>query len=111
MADMDLVLLLPERTLLEGLPIFRNLTYIIPMLAAVMLVLYLLFLQNSIVKPTQQFIQAMRKIRAGDLTVRMADSKLVEFVALKETFNGVAQQIEHLKIDIYEEQIRTQRAE
>jgi len=111
MADMDLVLLLPERTLLEGLPIFRNLTYIIPMLAAVMLVLYLLFLQNSIVKPIQQFIQAMRKIRAGDLTVRMADNKLVEFVALKETFNGMAQQIEHLKIDIYEEQIRTQRAE
>ena len=111
MADMDLVLLLPERTLLEGLPIFRNLTYIIPMLAAVMLVLYLLFLQNSIVKPIQQFIQAMRKIRSGDLTVRMADNKLVEFVTLKETFNGMAQQIEHLKIDIYEEQIRTQRAE
>lgn len=111
MADMDLLLLLPERTLLEGLPFFRNLTYFIPMLAAVMLVLYLLFLQNSIVKPIQQFIKAMRKIRAGDLSVRMADNKLVEFVSLKETFNGMAQQIEHLKIDIYEEQIRTQRAE
>ncbi|MFD0672363.1 sensor histidine kinase [Cohnella sp. GCM10027633] len=111
MADMHLLLLLPERTLLEGLPFFRNLTYLIPMIAAVMLVLYLLFLQNSIVKPIQQFIKAMRKIRAGDLSVRMADNKLVEFVSLKETFNGMAQQIEHLKIDIYEEQIRTQRAE
>ncbi len=111
MADMDLVLLLPERTLLEGLPFFRNLMYLIPMIAAVMLVLYLLFLQNSIVKPIQQFIKAMRKIRAGDLSVRMADNKLVEFLSLKETFNGMAQQIEHLKIDIYEEQIRTQRAE
>lgn len=111
MADMDLVLLLPERTVLEGLPFFRNLMYLIPMIAAVMLVLYLLFLQNSIVKPIQQFIKAMRKIRAGDLSVRMADNKLVEFVSLKETFNGMAQQIEHLKIDIYEEQIRTQRAE
>ncbi|MFC5531404.1 sensor histidine kinase [Cohnella yongneupensis] len=111
MADMDLLLLLPERTLLEGLPFFRNLTYLIPMLAAIMLVLYLLFLQNSIVKPIHQLIKGMRKIRSGDLSVRMADNKLVEFISLKETFNGMAQQIEHLKIDIYEEQIRTQRAE
>lgn len=111
MADMDLLLLLPERTLLEGLPFFRNLTYLIPMIAAIMLILYLLFLQNSIVKPIHQLIKGMRKIRGGDLSVRMEDNKLVEFVWLKETFNGMAQQIEHLKIDIYEEQIRTQRAE
>lgn len=111
MADMDLLLLLPERTLLEGLPFFRNLTYLIPMVAAIMLIVYLLFLQNSIVKPIRQLIKGMRKIRAGDLSVRMEDNKLVEFVWLKETFNGMAQQIEHLKIDVYEEQIRTQRAE
>ncbi|RED64887.1 cache domain-containing sensor histidine kinase [Cohnella lupini] len=111
MADMDLLLMLPERTLLEGLPFFRNLTYLIPMLAAIMLGLYLFFLQNSIVKPIHQFIKGMRKIRSGDLSVRMEDNKLQEFITLKETFNGMAQQIEHLKIDIYEEQIRTQKAE
>lgn len=111
MAAMDLLLMLPERSLLEGLPFFRNLTYLIPMLAAAMLGLYLLFLQNSIVKPIHQFIKGMRKIRSGDLSVRMEDYKLQEFLALKETFNGMAQQIEHLKIDIYEEQIRTQKAE
>ncbi|RKP53014.1 sensor histidine kinase [Cohnella endophytica] len=111
MADMDLIFLLPEKTLLEGLPFFRNLTYLIPMLAAIMLGMYLLFLQNSIVKPIHQFIKGMRKIRSGDLSVRMEDNKLQEFITLKETFNGMAQQIEHLKIDIYEEQIRTQKAE
>jgi two-component system sensor histidine kinase YesM len=111
MANMDLLLMLPERTLLEGLPFFRNLTYLIPMLAAIMLGLYLFFLQNSIVKPIHQFIKGMRKIRSGDLSVRMEDNKLLEFITLKETFNGMAQQIEHLKIDIYEEQIRTQKAE
>lgn len=111
MADMNLILLLPERTLLEGLPIFRKMTYLIPMLAAIMLGLYLFFLQNSIVKPIHHFIKGMRKIRSGDLSVRMEDYKLQEFITLKETFNGMAQQIEHLKIDIYEEQIRTQKAE
>lgn len=111
MADMDLLLMLPERSLLEGLPFFRNLTVFIPMLAAAMLGLYLLFLQNSIVKPIRQFIKGMRKIRSGDLSVRMEDYKLQEFIMLKETFNGMARQIEHLKIDVYEEQLRTQKAE
>ncbi|ACS99645.1 cache domain-containing sensor histidine kinase [Paenibacillus sp. JDR-2] len=111
MADMNLIFLLPERKLLEGLPIFRKMTYLIPMLAAIMLGLYLLFLQNSIVKPIHHFIKGMRKIRSGDLSVRMEDYKLQEFITLKETFNGMAQQIEHLKIDIYEEQLRTQKAE
>ncbi|XID92705.1 sensor histidine kinase [Paenibacillaceae bacterium WGS1546] len=111
MADMDLLLMLPERSLLEGLPFFRNLTVLIPMLAAAMLGLYLLFLQNSIVKPIRQFIKGMRKIRSGDLSVRMEDYKLQEFIMLKETFNGMARQIEHLKIDVYEEQLRTQKAE
>lgn len=111
MAEMNLIFLLPERTLLEGLPIFRKMTYVIPMLAAIMLGLYLFFLQNSIVKPIHHFIKGMRKIRSGDLSVRMEDYKLQEFITLKETFNGMAQQIEHLKIDIYEEQIRTQKAE
>ncbi|SFE71633.1 two-component system, sensor histidine kinase YesM [Paenibacillus catalpae] len=111
MAEMNLIFLLPERTLLEGLPIFRKMTYVIPMLAAIMLGLYLFFLQNSIVKPIHHIIKGMRKIRSGDLSVRMEDYKLQEFITLKETFNGMAQQIEHLKIDIYEEQIRTQKAE
>ncbi|GLX67757.1 sensor histidine kinase [Paenibacillus glycanilyticus] len=111
MADMNLIFLLPERKLLEGLPIFRKMTYLIPMLAAIMLGLYLIFLQNSIVKPIHHFIKGMRKIRSGDLSVRMDDYKLQEFITLKETFNGMAQQIEHLKIDIYEEQLRTQKAE
>ena len=46
------------------------------MLAAIMLGLYLFFLQNSIVKPIHHFIKGMRKIRSGDLSVRMEDYKL-----------------------------------
>lgn len=110
-ADMSLLLLVPEKKLLEGLPYFRTLTYWVPVLAAVILILYLIFLQRWIVKPMYRLIRGMRRIRSGDWSARLEDEKLVEFIAINETFNGMAQQIEHLKIDIYEEQIRTQKAE
>lgn len=110
-AALKLVLLFPESSLLEGLPIFRKLTYLVPLLALGMLMFYLVFLQRSIVKPIHDLIQGMRRIRSGDLTARLEDHKLVEFIVINETFNGMANQIEHLKIDVYEEHIRTQKAE
>lgn len=110
-ADMSLLLLLPESSLLERLPYFRVLTYWVPVVAAVLLIVYLIFLQRSIVRPIHRLIRGMRRVRSGDLSARLEDGKLVEFVAISETFNGMATQIEHLKIDIYEEQIRTQKAE
>jgi len=110
-APMYLLLLLPERSLLEGLPFFRNLTYMVPLLALAMLVLYLIFLQQSIVQPLHNLIRGMRKIRSGNLSARLEENNLLEFVTINETFNGMVTQIEHLKINIYEEQIRTQKAE
>lgn len=111
LAPMDLILLLPERSLLERLPYFQTLVYWVPVVAFVLLILYLIFLQRSIVRPIHNLIKGMRKIRTGDLSVRLDDSRLFEFSTIKETFNAMAEQIEHLKIDIYEEQIRTQKAE
>ncbi|MBB6634434.1 sensor histidine kinase [Cohnella thailandensis] len=108
---LSLILLLPEKKVLEGLPYFRVLTYWVPALAAILLVVYLIFLQKWIASPITRLIKGMRRIRSGDLSARLEDNKLVEFMAINETFNGMVRQIEHLKIDIYEEQIRTQKAE
>lgn len=111
MADMRLLLLMLEKSLLEGLPYFRYLTYAVPVLAAVLLGVYLYVLQRAVVMPMYRLIRGMRKIRAGDLSARLPDSRLPEFDTINETFNGMAAQIQHLKIDIYEEKIRTQKAE
>jgi two-component system sensor histidine kinase YesM len=73
--------------------------------------LYLLFLQRYILKPINKLIKGMRRIYSGDLSARFNDDKLMEFKVIGDTFNNMVSQIEVLKIDIYEEQIRTQRAE
>jgi two-component system sensor histidine kinase YesM len=110
-ADIRLVLMIPEKDLLEGLTFFKQLNYLIPLIVVIILILYLVFLQRSIVRPIQNLIQGMRRVRAGNLTVRLEDHNLAEFILINETFNGMAKQIEHLKIDVYEEHIRTQKAE
>jgi len=109
--DMQLAVLIPEHNLLEGLAWFQRLTYYVPLLAVLILVLYLLFLQRSIYRPIMQLLRGMRRIYVGDLSVRFNNNGLMEFRVIGETFNSMVKQIEVLKIDVYEEQIRTQRAE
>jgi two-component system, sensor histidine kinase YesM len=110
-SDIQLAVTIPEKSLLEGLTFFRSLTYYVPILALIMLYFYLFFLQRSIIKPITRLIESMRRIYAGDLSVRFDDSRLMEFKVIGDTFNKMVRQIEVLKIDIYEEQIRTQKAE
>ncbi|UJF34962.1 cache domain-containing sensor histidine kinase [Paenibacillus hexagrammi] len=110
-ANMYLSVMIPERNLLEGLTFFQRINYYVPVLALAMLLLYLLFLQRFLLKPIGQLIKGMRRIYSGDLSARLNDHKLVEFMIIAETFNNMASQIEVLKIDIYEEQLRTKKAE
>jgi two-component system sensor histidine kinase YesM len=110
-ADIYLVVLLPVDTLLENLPVFQRLIYATPVMAVVVLFVYLLYLQRSIAAPVHMLIRGMRKIRSGNLAARLEPSRLSEFNAINETFNNMAEEIEHLKIDIYEQQLNTQKAE
>lgn len=110
-ADIYLSVMIPERNLLEGLAFFQRINYYVPVLALVILLFYLFFLEKYIVRPIAQLIKGMRRIYSGDLSVRFHNHKLLEFKVIGETFNNMVTQIEVLKIDIYEEQIRTKRAE
>jgi two-component system sensor histidine kinase YesM len=110
-SDILLAVMIPEKNLLEGLAFFQKINLYVPALALVILMIYLVFLQRYILKPISKLIRGMRRIYSGDLSARFNDDKLVEFMMIGETFNNMVTQIEVLKIDIYEEQIRTQKAE
>ncbi|MEW9701988.1 sensor histidine kinase [Paenibacillus sp. SI8] len=110
-AEMYLSVMIPERNLLEGLAFFQRINYYVPVLALLILLLYLFFLERFIVRPIARLIKGMRRIYSGDLSVRFSDDRLMEFKVIGETFNNMVTQIEVLKIDIYEEQIRTKKAE
>ncbi len=110
-ADLHLAVLIPESILLQRLPYFQRLIFIIPLAGFMILVFYLILLQNVLLKPMRQLITGMRRIRQGELETRLHNDKTREFMMINETFNGMVDQIQGLKINVYEEQIRTQQAE
>jgi len=109
--DIHLSVLIPEGTLLQRLPYFQRLIFIIPLMGLVILVFYLIFLQNILLKPMKQLIKGMRRIKQGELETRLYNNQSREFIMINETFNEMVNQIQDLKINVYEEQIRTQQTE
>jgi len=103
--------LIPEKTLLRNLLFFRNATLIAPVAFLVILLIYLVFMQNMLFKPLHELILGMKKISMGMLDVRLKRKESIEFEFLANTFNVMAEQIKTLKIDVYEEQLRVKQGE
>lgn len=110
-ADIRLEVRIPEEVLLQQLPYFQRLIFVIPFIGACVLAFYLLFLRNTLLKPMNRLIKGMRRIRRGELDTRLTGVGSREFLTINENFNAMASEIHTLKINVYEEQIRTQKAE
>ncbi|WP_276356571.1 cache domain-containing sensor histidine kinase [Cohnella caldifontis] len=112
-ADLHYVIVTTEPYILKNLPFFQKMLYFwIPLLSAAVVTGYVLFLQRFMFRPLVSFIGGMRKLGRGQFNVRLpAYPEGSEFSIMATTFNHMAQQIEELKIDVYEEQLRVQRAE
>jgi len=112
-ADIRYTVMMKESYILKNLPFFQKvLNFWMPLAVAIILSFYLLFLQRVMFQPFVRLIRGMRKLGQGQFDTRLpmlADSS--EFSFVTGTFNKMAEQIESLKIDVYEEQIRLQRAE
>ncbi|MBP3961986.1 cache domain-containing sensor histidine kinase [Paenibacillus lignilyticus] len=112
-SDIHYMIVIPETYILKNLPYFQKMLYIwIPLTVAIVLSFYLLFLQRVMFKPLVALVRGMRKLGQGQFNVRMpVNTDNSEFAFMSGTFNQMAEQIEKLKIDVYEEQIRVQKAE
>lgn len=110
-SDLYLVVILPVNSLVDKLTVFQSLVYVTPFIAAIFLVIFLIYLQRVIALPVKKLIRGMGKIEAGDLSVRIESSNLSEFDSINNAFNNMAHQVQYLKNGIYEEQLRVKRAE
>lgn len=64
-----------------------------------------LSLHLTFFKPLKRLLGVMDSIRTGDLSARANDFKSSEFTYINETFNGMLDTIENLKIETYENQL------
>lgn len=110
-ADLEFELIIAEKNMLQNLPYLQLLIYFLPLGGAFVLGIYLLYVQRILFKPLMQLIRGMRKIAQGELSIRLHEGSSTEFAFLIATFNNMVDQIENLKISVYEEKIRVQQAE
>ncbi|MEI7027263.1 sensor histidine kinase [Paenibacillus sp. y28] len=112
-ADIRYTLIVAENNMLRNLPYLQKTIYIIPLVVGFVLILFLAFLQRVLLTPMAQIIRGMRRIGQGRLDVRLAPgtSSSSEFDFMLSTFNEMARHIENLKISVYEEKLRVQKAE
>lgn len=69
-------------------------------------------LQQQQNKPIQSFVHTMRRFGQNEITVRADEhSGFQEIQELSHSFNQMADQIQHLKISAYENQIKQQEAQ
>jgi two-component system sensor histidine kinase YesM len=112
-SDIRYVIVTTEPYILKNLPYLQKMLYYwIPLLSIMALSGYILYLQRFLFRPLTRLVGGMRKLGYGMLDVRLpagVDTK--EFALMTTTFNEMAQHIEQLKIDVYEEQLRVQKAE
>jgi len=110
-SDTRLVVLIPEARLLQKLVTFQNIIKLTPFAAAFLLLLLLFFLRGVVLKPIGQLIRGMRRIKDGDLSYRLEPFASKEFGLITGNFNAMASEIQDLKINVYEEQLRLNKAE
>lgn len=110
--DFSLLAVIPDRNILEKLPYTQRVILVITSGTVLILLGALFFLRKVVLLPINRIMAAMRKIQGGILETRIRDvPSSHEFKLMNESFNSMVSQIQKLKIDIYEEQLISQKAE
>ncbi|AZN39783.1 sensor histidine kinase [Paenibacillus albus] len=110
-SPMSTAVVIPNSELLQGLSGFQTITRWMPLVVFAILLLYGFIFRSMIFKPILQLLGAIRRIKDGKMEARLPDSNIAEFAIINHTFNGMVEEITDLKIGVYEERLRAQKAE
>ncbi len=109
--DLYYIEAIEERTLLNNLPSFQIMIFILPLGMIILFILYLAYLQRIIIRPIHSLTRGMGAISRGNMRVILPEIGAEEIRFVIRSFNEMVLQIETLRIDVYERQLQTQQAE
>lgn len=110
--DCRAVLAVSESGYFGALDFWQAALFIMSILALVLIPVLQLRLTRSISEPVDQIRGTMEQIREGELDAKaQGETNIREFREMNETFNTMVEQITDLKIESYEHEIETQKAQ
>lgn len=109
--DVTLLLLISNRDYFNGLSPMQLFLLALSLLTILLIPLELFWIHRSVTNPLNQLESAITEIRKGSLDVEIPSCDIVEFQEVGLTFNEMIRQIKDLKIEAYENELATQRAQ
>ena len=107
--NFDVVIRVPSERLYEELHVFLYQSLFIILLLIILLPVFFLYLHHIMIVPIRSIVNTMREVGDGATSIRIPPiKKLSEFQLVAKTFNNMMDQMEQLKIDIYEKKIAEQ---
>ena len=102
--------LVPDRQISGALPFAIRMLQILSVAAVIALPILLLALQHWVLGPVAQLNRAIETVESGDLDYRIPEREQgTEFNRINRSFNHMMDQVEALKISVYEEQLKAQK--
>jgi len=110
--DFWLIALIPDRHILAKLPYLQSLIWIITVASIFFIPIGLYFMRQFILVPLNRILTAMKRVRDGDWSNRVVlPDTSEEFKLLGDSFNEMMNEINTLRVNVYEEQLNKQREE
>ena len=107
-----LLFLIPDRTLLEGLDLSNILLVLLSVVSIAGIPILMILLWKKIFVPLRRVTDGMHAVRNGNFDVSLPDlPRTTELAAVTDAFNEMTREIHTLKIDVYEEQLKRNRAQ
>lgn len=109
--SLELYAISREKSLLADHRAVNLLLCIILVLVLLFFACYVFLYRDILLKPMYRISKSMRKVSRGDLGVKLKEDSSEEFNFIFRTFNNMVYELNYLKIDYYEEELKLQEAE
>jgi len=110
--NFNLVALIPDRRILENLPYLQRLIWIMTIGVLIFIPVGLAYMSRALLQPLKRMLGVMSRVKGGDWSVRIQSEKdAEEFKVLARSFNDMMNEIQTLRVNVFEEQLNKQREE
>lgn len=111
-ADFSIVETFSRTAILESLPFMQKYTLLVSILLVIVVIVFNLLVYRLVIAPLFRLMSSMKRIQNGDLDYRIPDKAgSTEIRLINSTFNQMVGEVQHLKINVYEEQIKVQKSQ
>ena len=108
----SMVAMVRDKSILEGLGALQKIIIILGICLLIFLFSFVALCRHWILRPVLRLCDAMNRLKSGDFFVRLGNAeKCSEFSLMNQTFDEMTENIEALKIDVYEQKVQRQKAD